>query len=290
MIKLKPLISEAGYADDFSKSINALNAEAGGLYPASVLGKKLGVNPKAIRALMFPSEWHHSSKFYNPVDYYSEEQALEIIDKLKAWREPIKNVEVFDDVSGSYLVWSGTRNHPKATEIKFQNAKAYKKGTWYLLELPDGTKVKKGEKTRGFHLYDKNGKSLTFNVRESIQENLAINNELKLKKGLEKLLQAFVADGTIGSYNRGLSSGKMNAGDFIGDFTNKILGALRGQIKTVNDRGNWENQPMDTTHTPVVTCPKCKAAFNYNEQPEVAMGAIKCPFCNVTLNQDGDAV
>jgi hypothetical protein len=112
--------------------------------------------------------------------------------------------------------------------------------------------------------------------------------ELKFKKGIEKLLQAFVADGTLGSYNRGLSSGKMNAADFIGDFTNKILGALRGQIKTVNDRGNWENQPMDTDKMSVVTCPKCHAAFNYNEQPEVAMGAINCPFCNTTMNQDGE--
>lgn len=125
---------------------------------------------------------------------------------------------------------------------------------------------------------------------QPIQENLAINNELKLKKGLEKLLQAFVADGTIGSYNRGLSSGKMNASDFIGDFTNKILGALRGQIKTVNDRGNWENQPMDTENTSIVACPNCKAAFNYNEQPEISMGAIKCPFCNTTMNQKGDVV
>jgi hypothetical protein len=125
---------------------------------------------------------------------------------------------------------------------------------------------------------------------QPIQENLTINNELKLKKGIEKLLQAFVADGTIGSYNRGLSSGKMNATDFIGDFTNKLLGALRGQIKTINDRGNWENQAMDTEYTSIVACPNCKAAFNYNEQPEVAMGAIKCPFCNTTMNQDGEAL
>jgi hypothetical protein len=166
MIKLKTIvkeIAESGYADDFSKSNNALNAESSGLYPATILGKKLHVNPKSIVALMQPSEWHHTSKMYNVTNYYSEEQALEIIDDLKKWKEPLQDVSVFEDVSGSYLVWTGTRNHPHATEIEFKNAKAYKKGTWYILELPDGTRIKKGENTRGFHLYDKNKKSLTFN-------------------------------------------------------------------------------------------------------------------------------
>ena len=81
--------------------------------------------------------------------------------KLKSWREPVKNTKVFDDVSGSYLVWNEIKNHHHhhhhhhTTTIKFENVKAYKRGEWYLSELPNRSKIKKGKNTRGFRLFDK---------------------------------------------------------------------------------------------------------------------------------------
>jgi hypothetical protein len=79
---------------------------------------------------------------------------------------------------------------------------------------------------------------------QPIQENLIVNNERKFKLGLEKLIQAFVKDGTLGSYHRDLSSGDMNANDFVGDFVHKLMCAMHKDINTINNRGNWENQPM----------------------------------------------
>lgn len=111
----------AGYADDFSKSA------PNGRFAASILAARLGV----IKAL------------------------------LRAWREPAKDVTVLENCTGSYLEWSwsGTRN-PHATEIKFGPVRVTKKGTWFTLELPSGT-IRKGENTRGFHLFDSNGRRLT---------------------------------------------------------------------------------------------------------------------------------
>lgn len=152
----------SGYAQDFSKSNNALAAERDGKYPASILAAKLGVKTGAIRVLMSPSEWHHTSKHYNSTDYYSEETALEILGELKAWHEPAKDAQVFENCSGSYLEWSGSRNNPHAREIKFEGVRATKKGKWFTLELSTG-KVRKGEDTRGFHLFNSEKRPLTFN-------------------------------------------------------------------------------------------------------------------------------
>jgi hypothetical protein len=152
----------AGYAEDFSKSNNALEAESNGSFAATVLAERLGVKPGAIRALLSATEWHHTSKHYNITDYYSEESALEIIDDLRAWREPAKDVAVFENCTGSYLEWSGTRNHPHAKQIDFGPVRVTKKGKWFTLELASGA-IRKGETTRGFNLFDANKRPLTFN-------------------------------------------------------------------------------------------------------------------------------
>jgi hypothetical protein len=151
----------AGYYE-FSKSNNALAAEADGIFPASVLAKQLGVQPGAIRALLHSSEWHHSSKYFNCIPYYREDSALEILAELKAWQSPAKDKQVFENCSGTFLKWGGTRNHPYAESISFGPCHVTKRGKWFVLELPSGL-VRKGESTRGFHLKSSDGKSLTWN-------------------------------------------------------------------------------------------------------------------------------
>ena len=37
-----------------------------------------------------------------------------------------------------------------------------------------------------------------------------------------------------------------------------------------------------------IVCQKCRQPFNYGSQPEIAMGAIKCPYCNTILTQTGE--
>ena len=65
----------AGY-NGFSKSNNAVEAEAAGRKPASALAKALGCKTGAVRDLLGRSEWHHSSSYYNEVDYYDEPELM----------------------------------------------------------------------------------------------------------------------------------------------------------------------------------------------------------------------
>jgi hypothetical protein len=152
----------SGYSDDFSKSNNAINAENEGRYPASVLAKKIGVKTGAIKALVPTTEWHHSSKFYNSVDYYEEEKAIEMIDELRAWTPAKKSVKVHVGCSGSYLIWGGTRSHPRASEVTFENALVTELGDWFTLQIEGKPPLRKNRNTRGFVLLH-DGERLTFN-------------------------------------------------------------------------------------------------------------------------------
>lgn len=153
----------AGYFE-FSKSNNAVAAEESGRYPATTLGKILGVKPKAIKALLTASEWHHTSSHYNKTDYYDAEEAQERLEDLKAWQEPKAGEIVHPGCSGEYIEWSGTRNYPKATVVKFENLAVVEKGDWFTFYLPDQTKtvykIRKGRSTNGFKVYGSNGRLL----------------------------------------------------------------------------------------------------------------------------------
>ena len=59
----------AGYCG-YSKSNNAIEAERNNKFPASRLAKLLGVKTKALRAVLAPCEYHHTSKFFNATNYY----------------------------------------------------------------------------------------------------------------------------------------------------------------------------------------------------------------------------
>lgn len=64
----------AGYLG-YSKSMNAVSAEAGGLMTATEFAKWLrtyikGVSSKDVAYILNPVEWHHTSKFYNRTNYY----------------------------------------------------------------------------------------------------------------------------------------------------------------------------------------------------------------------------
>lgn len=78
---------------------------------------------------------------------------------------------------------------------------------------------------------------------QPIQENLAIKNTDYLRQVLKKMIEGLIQDDVIYSYHRDLTSGDMNPEDFIEDFATNLSDALFKQIETINNRGNWENQP-----------------------------------------------
>ena len=145
----------AGY-QGYSKSNNAVAAEEDGRYPASTLAKRLGVKTGAIKALMSPSEWHHTSSRYNKTNFYDETEALEMIGDLQAWQEPSKGLEVLEKCNVTWLEWGGTRKHPKATERTIENVVVTIKGEWATFErkVTDSLtiSIRKKLTTKGFRV------------------------------------------------------------------------------------------------------------------------------------------
>ncbi|MFA5387838.1 MAG: hypothetical protein WC322_05670 [Candidatus Paceibacterota bacterium] len=132
----------SGYAG-FSKSNNAVDAEEAGLLTLTATAKQLKVSTEAVRSILSPSEWHHSSKYYNKVDYYDlDEIDAETLAALKAYKPAAKvSREYRADVK--WIEWTGTRNHPRAIEHTAENILVTEKGQFYTFHTEAGDVRKK---------------------------------------------------------------------------------------------------------------------------------------------------
>ncbi len=103
--------------------------------------------------LLYRSSWHHTSSMYNKTDFYSindtaistltNERLQSIID-ISASKKTEQSQPKPEKWECEFLVWSGTRKHPKATK---ETAIGVIKGNWLYLE--DGTK--KSVNAKGFY-------------------------------------------------------------------------------------------------------------------------------------------
>ena len=105
--------------------------------------KKL--NAKVLKQIcLYRSSWHHTSNHYNKTDFYSididslieltDEQINRIIENCKEDKSEEPTEERWQC---AFLEWSGTRNHPKATEVIEEGVV---KGDWFY--RADGSKKK----------------------------------------------------------------------------------------------------------------------------------------------------
>lgn len=159
-----------------SKSYNAYNAENENKFPASIADKKLNVPSGAVKAILPKSEWHHTGSYYNKTDYYdidlllavknNDETALsyyepdeiedakETYEKLKTYKKPkAESNKYIADVE--WLSWSGTRNHPIATEHKVTDVEVEEKGSFYYFNDEYGNKIKKKIGSNGTYVKKK---------------------------------------------------------------------------------------------------------------------------------------
>ena len=174
----------AGYADDFSRSRNAESAERRNCFPASRLAKRLGVSTGAVKAILKPSERHHTSGRYNTTDYYDGDlllaidindaaewgydtdeiaEATEQLGQLRAWKPPAKQEQTWTGCAVTWLAWGGSRKRPTATEETAENCEVtWKGGKMCSITLATGVKLRKGVETRGFEVRDSDGNRLSF--------------------------------------------------------------------------------------------------------------------------------
>lgn len=98
------------------------------------------------------SSWHHTSSHYNKTDFYvvDVDWFAKVRPNHPAFEKSKKTIVQPERWEAEYLEWSGTRKHPKATEVR---SVGELKGDWFY--LPDGSK--KSIKARGFRLIKKIG-------------------------------------------------------------------------------------------------------------------------------------
>lgn len=77
---------------------------------------------------------------------------------------------------------------------------------------------------------------------QPLDENLLLQTD-HLKDDVKHFVNKLIASGKLNSYHREKTSGDMQANDFSEDLTHEILSAIERWIQTVNNRGDWENQP-----------------------------------------------
>lgn len=149
---------------NFSMSVNAANAYSDNIKPKSRFSKNDFIEAvedetkkKIIRSapvallrseLLNYSEWHHTSIFYNQTDFYKIRDDLEEMstDELMQILEPKPKQEKQDRRAFCrFLVWSGTRKHPKA---KKEESEGVIRGKWFY--LPAGNR--KNIDANGFHI------------------------------------------------------------------------------------------------------------------------------------------
>lgn len=156
----------AGY-DGYSKSNNAIQAEEEGKFPLSqaskIVASNFGITQKQAKWLLEkigPCEWHHTSSHYNRTDYYDTNEN-EIIDSVSSFVEDVSTKEdVVEYVTGNYqapiiteegyqadfdyIIWGGTRSHPKANKQHLENVYVVEKGSfYYVYDKKDGNLIVK---------------------------------------------------------------------------------------------------------------------------------------------------
>ena len=169
----------------FTKSNNAVAAEENSRFPASTLAKKLKVKTVAIKALMSTDEYHHTSCHFNCTDFYDGDlmlriangqtdledcfdadeilDAVALLDALRSWKAPEKGVKTWTSCKVRWIEWSGSRNHPKATECEEEDCTVeWKGGKFCTVTFASGNTMKKGVATNGFDVFDQDGNRVWF--------------------------------------------------------------------------------------------------------------------------------
>lgn len=126
---------------DILKRINELITEEELVLPIALNKLKKLPLKELKEVVLYNSSWHHTSNHYNRTDFYDIDiVALENLTDgyVETLLNKPKTPEIKEEVwECSFLEWSGTRLHPKATEYKEIGVV---KGDWFIRK--NGSKKK----------------------------------------------------------------------------------------------------------------------------------------------------
>lgn len=106
------------------------------------------------------SSWHHTSCRYNSTDFYSlDEYALDDMTEEEA--AELKKKPERRNISGrragaiEYIIWGGSRRHPRAYQRRLENVEIEEKGSFYLVYQNDNLILRKKIDSNGTHVFYK---------------------------------------------------------------------------------------------------------------------------------------
>lgn len=76
-----------------------------------------------------------------------------------------------------------------------------------------------------------------------VNENLRINDPTHIQREIKNLLFRLIKKHAIDSFHRERTSGDMKPEDFVEELARNIELTINQFVNTINNRGNWENQP-----------------------------------------------
>ncbi len=182
-----------GYSHDFSKSNNAHQAEREGRMTASALASALGISTETVRGRLYTAEYHHTSKWFNETLYYDEPALIALADGREPTEDELagndfettaeararlnelraetatrkaarEDVTEWTGCTVTWLEWSGSRRHPRATKMHSTGCRVTRKGSapTVTVTADNGPTMRKSIDTRGFEVVDTDGKTIRF--------------------------------------------------------------------------------------------------------------------------------
>lgn len=167
----------AGYDFDRGMSNNAVAAYDVGLVPFSKIGR--GIPRHLVDRYCGPLEWHHSSKFYNRVDFYDKEAVLatfgltvgeegdaDAVAAFEAYKRACREAdaiqpdapEYFEKCRVEWVEFTGSRKHPRPISVVHESVCIRVKGDNVDILTPNGIVRKKAF---GRHYSEVRGKAIT---------------------------------------------------------------------------------------------------------------------------------
>lgn len=212
--------ANSGY-DGFSMSNNARDAYESGEKPYSkwlkreIMACVKEINPdiydalKKIRVdvlkmhLLDYSSWHHTSSYFNCTSFYSlNEEKIEklTLEEIQNWdnSKPENDVRVFrGDLH--YIVWGGTKKHPKPNFKVLEDVDIEEKGCFYTVINDKGEKILRKKK-------DSNG-TLAVDYEEEKRKEKIRKEQEKIKKKQLKLYKSNSSKETFTFHKKLLKNG-----------------------------------------------------------------------------------
>lgn len=181
----------AGYNWKWGKSNNAVSAEQEGKMTASRLAKVLKCSTGAVRDILRPTEWHHTSGWYNITYYYDEpllialatgqqdlddftqeevEEAREVLERLRARGSALHERLEWRDCEVRYLDWFGPRTRRRACEARMTGCKVTYNGRSSIdVTGPTGKVFRKRIDCNGLEVYDAAGRRIWLGANQQLE-------------------------------------------------------------------------------------------------------------------------